>query len=520
MTAIVVALLLAGFVLDQRRERLRNDRLADFSYESRELAVRLSGQLTGYRQVIRGARALLTATGHTTQDAWASYVDNLFLQSDFPGLELIGFAPKVALADLAVHEQRVRATAFPNYRVQNTASEMAPVVRSAPTSASEALFGINLLTIEPLREAMERAASTGQSTMSEPISNEMLGRRGDDRRVFLFLPVYRSEPANDRQDTKQRESTRRERIFGWVFGAFRIDEMVRRTLEPLPRQTTLQVLAGTPGNKPRSPLYTSPGFDGRSATSHPDEPLQIIVPLEFDGLPWTLQFEGQPRGYSPDQGTVSADIVAVLLICVLFGLATLFATMSRLQAIRLARMAEELRISNDRYEFLATHDALTQVANRMLFQRTLDALVAHSNRDGTPFALIYIDLDKFKQVNDVMGHEAGDQVLIEATRRLSALLRSSDMVARRGGDEFVVLLSEIDATAGPSAVARKICEALAAPIALTNGKTAQIAGSLGIALFPEDGRDSEKLIQMADVRMYRAKQRGGNQWVADDKTAT
>lgn len=519
--AIAMAVFLAGYVLDQRKERLRNDLLADFTYESRELALRVASQFIGYRQILRGSRALMTVIGNVQQDQWSSYAGNLFLANDYPGLEVLGYAHQVLPDRLDVHEERVRRSAFPDYRVAprgDGAAPLAPVARlDSADDANRELVGFNLASNPALQQALASSARTGKAALSAPVGNLLPGPDAPASRVFLFLPLYKADFVAPK-DPAQAEAMRQEHISGWVFGAFRVDRMLRRTLEPLPHNTRLQVFAGRVID-PRQQLYDSAPHSSKSATlaSHTDqELLQVVVPLELEGQNWSLVFEGFPRAYSQEQGVASADLTAVLLICLLFGASAILATISRLRALRLAQLAQELQQSNARYEFLATHDALTQVANRVLFQRTLDAQVANSLRYGHAFAVIYIDLDKFKQVNDRLGHEAGDQVLIEATRRLSALLRATDLVARRGGDEFVVLLPQITDLAQVTHVADKICAALAEPIPLTGGATGSIAGSLGIALFPVDGKDSETLVQTADHRMYRAKQRGGNCWIAYD----
>jgi diguanylate cyclase (GGDEF)-like protein len=239
--------------------------------------------------------------------------------------------------------------------------------------------------------------------------------------------------------------------------------------------------------------------------------LQVQTPLTLDGQIWMLVFEGFPRAYDR-KVSFNWELFSILAICALFSLSAILVTVTRRSSLRLLRLTQELTDSNQRYEFLATHDALTKAANRVLFQSRLETTLAEAARYKRQFGLIYIDLDKFKPVNDVHGHHTGDLLLQSVTDRLAHLLRDSDLLARRGGDEFVVLLPLVDGNEAVETVAHKICTELATPFDL-EGLTVHISGSLGLAIYPTDGETVEDLINQADSRMYAAKQRGGNRWV-------
>jgi diguanylate cyclase (GGDEF)-like protein len=156
---------------------------------------------------------------------------------------------------------------------------------------------------------------------------------------------------------------------------------------------------------------------------------------------------------------------------------------------------------------LATHDALTGLPNRVLLDDRLTQAMARADRDARPFALMVCDLDRFKLVNDSLGHGAGDELLQEVARRLAGLVRSTDTVARLGGDEFVLLLTSMQHADDARALAGRAVEALQAPV-----RIAQIdvhtSPSIGIAFYPQDGKTIEALIAHADAAMYCAKQRG------------
>ena len=158
---------------------------------------------------------------------------------------------------------------------------------------------------------------------------------------------------------------------------------------------------------------------------------------------------------------------------------------------------------------MANHDALTGLPNRLLLQDRLSQAIVQAHRAGTQVAVMFIDLDRFKHVNDSLGHGAGDQMICEIARRLSGSLRESDTVARQGGDEFVVVLPDLGGEADAARVARKLLDNLFQPLLLV-GQEVFPTGSIGIAMYPRDGADSATLLKSADSAMYLSKGQGGN----------
>ena len=157
----------------------------------------------------------------------------------------------------------------------------------------------------------------------------------------------------------------------------------------------------------------------------------------------------------------------------------------------------------------ANYDPLTGLPNRSLFLDRLSQVVGQARRESKPFAVMFLDLDGFKAVNDRLGHAAGDELLQQAADRLSGCMRASDTLARLGGDEFVVILQGIRGPDEPALVARKLLDQLAQPF-LLDGHRAEVRGSIGVALFPDDGGDGQTLLTRADQAMYAVKRRGKN----------
>jgi diguanylate cyclase (GGDEF)-like protein/PAS domain S-box-containing protein len=157
----------------------------------------------------------------------------------------------------------------------------------------------------------------------------------------------------------------------------------------------------------------------------------------------------------------------------------------------------------------AMHDPLTGLPNRALFMESLDRAIAKGRRRSTRFSVLFIDLDRFKEVNDTMGHAAGDALLQAVAQRLGTAVRQSDLVARLGGDEFVILIEEHQGPEDVMIVAQKALALLERPVAI-DWRQAEISASIGVASYPEDGTDVETLVKNADTAMYQAKDRGRN----------
>jgi diguanylate cyclase (GGDEF)-like protein len=159
-------------------------------------------------------------------------------------------------------------------------------------------------------------------------------------------------------------------------------------------------------------------------------------------------------------------------------------------------------------EHIAQHDALTDLPNRALFDDRMSVALAAARRDDSQLALLFIDLDRFKPINDHLGHAAGDRVLKGVAERIRHNIRESDTAARIGGDEFVVLLRSVQSREDAERVAQKIGEAIDQPFVL-EGRSLTVSASIGLAVYPEDGPDAAALSRHADAAMYRAKDAGG-----------
>jgi diguanylate cyclase (GGDEF)-like protein len=165
-----------------------------------------------------------------------------------------------------------------------------------------------------------------------------------------------------------------------------------------------------------------------------------------------------------------------------------------------------------RAHFLATHDDLTGLPNRLMFGQVLSDAIKISRRYRQEFAVMFVDLDRFKIINDTLGHAAGDYMLTEIAGRLKRCVRESDVVARMGGDEFIILLRELSDVRQVATVARKILANVVGPLTI-HGQECRVTASIGVSLFPSDAQDEESLTKNADAAMYAAKENGRNNFL-------
>lgn len=227
-------------------------------------------------------------------------------------------------------------------------------------------------------------------------------------------------------------------------------------------------------------------------------PLAVVVGLSADEqLAATLQNKQVYLWWA------TAGSLLLILILAVLGYMSRQLALSRMLAI------EEQVANAEHVEYLAFHDGLTTLPNRSLFSKLLDQSIKQAHRYNRQLAVLFFDLDHFKNINDSHGHEAGDHLLQEIATRVKACLRDSDTVARIGGDEFVALLPELDEEKYVATVAKKILSAIAKPFNLS-GEEFRVTASIGISTYPQDGLDEQTLTKNADIAMYQVKEAGKN----------
>ena len=256
-------------------------------------------------------------------------------------------------------------------------------------------------------------------------------------------------------------------------------------------------------------LDDAPGQDLFFGVRSDWQPLVVTLNRGIDNITQSQknQLRNKWYGYELQTGWSDEELIQVALK-VGSGVVLVFLFI----AFRNSRLRREVKLRKDaekRIRYVATHDELTGLPNRKLLSDRLEQAILQAERSNKAFAIMFLDLDGFKQINDKYGHEVGDELLIHASQRMQSMLRRSDTVCRYGGDEFVILLPTTPTTSAALAVARKLVVHIARPYQISTHML-EVSTSIGVSLFPQHGSDENALLRAADKAMYAAKDAGKN----------
>ena len=270
------------------------------------------------------------------------------------------------------------------------------------------------------------------------------------------------------------------------------------------------------------------GYDSISSTTDPRETYELHLKNRYDLILLDLQMPVM-NGFEVMEGLKAIDPDDYLPVLVItaqpghklralqggakdfiskpFDLAEVLMRVHNMLEVRLLHQA--VREHGKMLESLAWNDPLTGLANRRLFAERMSMVIAHAQRKKISMAVLYLDLDGFKAINDTFGHGTGDVLLKMVAERLTATVRKEDTVARLGGDEFIIALPEVDSADGAAKVALKVIAAVSQPYAI-GGHTINITTSAGVSIYPVNGEDADTLMMSADLALYEAKSAGKN----------
>ncbi len=460
-------------------------------FRARESILRIRERLRVYEQVLRAARGLFAASNDITRSEFHDFVDSLSLAQSYPGIQGIGFAVVVPAAEKQAHVAAVRREGFPDYAIKppGQRERYTSIVYLEPFSGTNLrAFGYDMYTDPSRRDAMQRARDTGEAAVSAKVT--LVQEVGTDVQAgfLMYLAVYRNGAPHETL------AQRRENLVGWVYAPFRMNDFMRGLNGEQGSDLDIEIFDDEKISEATRMYDTEPTIDASDMRHR----LRRVNRIEAGDRAWTVAVAALP-GF---ENRLRSDRPQIILrtgvgISILLGLLIWLFLDDRARALHAADQALQL----------ALYDALTGLPNRKLLDERLKQTIAKARRHPGAFALMFIDLDKFKPVNDTYGHAYGDLLLKEVAKRLQNCMRETDTACRLGGDEFVALLAEIDGPDAAMKVATKILRRLTLPYEVV-GHVFDISASIGVALYPENGGDGKTLMKSADMAMYEAKNSG------------
>ncbi|EIK52811.1 hypothetical protein YO5_05274 [Stutzerimonas stutzeri TS44] len=494
---ILLSLMLIGFSVHLLLKSEIQRWETRFAQQVNNVASRVHNHLETNEAVLAGFSAFLQAVEQNDGEAAARYASAVV--AAYPQIYMLEVASRVAQDEQDAVVELLRHTWRKDFQLRDfplqpgqtepvrlPSGETWPVLFMYPSQPqSGAIYGIRLETVGYLASALQIAREQDRSIAS-PVFSMLEG--GDA--YLLLRPVERPVRTPSAQPN--------------LFGNSMVALLLIRT-------QSLRDIAHNASTDPHLRIEASlhaPGGTSQLFASGPVRTgtLDALLPrlheriaLASQSQPTTLQFERQLHL----DDVLTRETLTLLAILA----ATLVLTPTVL--VRHFRRIERSAREHERSAYLATHDALTALPNRHLLTARFGEACAYHQRHGTPFALMIIDLDHFKEINDQLGHEIGDQVLQAVAQRMLHASRPYDTVARYGGDEFVVLLRDMTRPEHALSAGQSLLRAISAPI-VTDAGEQTIACSIGIALYPAHGATFETLLNAADHAMYRVKQSGRN----------
>jgi len=503
-TALLGAVLsvLAWFVVARWEDRAT---LLEFNARTNNIVLTLQAGINEDFNQIVALRALFeSSTRGVTRGEFKVFAQELLKGQ--PAILSVSWIPRVNRNERAVHELAAVRDGIVGYHIKSVApdgsfaaaqdeDEYFPVYYTTEKQDADAVYGIDL-NDNGLREEVLKKARDGNQIAASKIF-ELKAGKGDRRGFFVLLPVYRQGVPNETV------AERRRNLVGFVQGVFQSSLMIEAIIGAL--KTPIDLTFFTPGSGPGAlPIHLhSSLLRGESIVPNTlgalTRAMHWIGPLEVADTKWILVSVPTTERTNLAHGSAWLLMIAGLLLT---GVVVAFLWSSARYTLTLLR-------ANQRISELAETDALTSLPNRRAFVDRLGSLFNDSRHDARPFAVHYIDLDQFKNVNDSLGHSIGDNLLQQASDRLRKAVRQSDFVARFGGDEFAVLQTDAFDITASGAVAAKIIATLDEPYEIA-GNEVSITASIGISQSSSELEGPDAAMMQADLALHRAKEDGRN----------
>jgi diguanylate cyclase (GGDEF)-like protein len=485
---------------------------AEFNLRANNMAVVLQNGINEYLAKLSALRALFeSAPGAVGEQEFLTFSDRLL--RNHSAILSLSWVPRVLSEDRAAHEQAAQQGRGEDYRIRSVsedgtlgpspaAAEYFPVYYTTEKIRTHLVRGLNLADGGIRQQPLEKARDSGMLAASQEFT--LQSGTGDRVGFFVVLPIYKRGLPHDSIEERRRN------LAGFVQGVFQIDTMIAATLRGLRIPADYYVFSSAAGSSTR-PIYTSllkPSSEPPAASRR----AVIDRPFHWSGTIAVADRQWEMIAVSEQGSNLVHHRAWIILTAGLCLTGVVFAFMCR-SNWHTRKLAE----ANKTISELARTDPLTALANRRVFQDRMAAAFEKAKCGGEPFAVLYIDLDHFKEFNDLMGHPAGDALLVQVGKRLLAEAADADCVARFGGDEFAILQSNAGAEGASEALAEKIVAALN-ETSMLEGHAARVSASIGISRYVEELDGPDAMLMQADLALYRAKDAGRNRVCIHDKT--
>ena len=471
-----------------------------------ELIVMQNG-INEYLSRLVTLRTLFESTNEeVTRSEFEVFGGRLFV--DHPGILRVGWLPRVNRKERADYEAAAVNDGIAGYQIRSLAPDggLSPAPESkfyfpvffSTESKTSMVYGLDYST-EPIRWATLERARDNDAVATLP-TKLVYDPKGDTPGVLVSVPVYAKGTSRTTIPDRRRNLT------GFVVGIFDLEQLLQSIRTASAASTAITINAYPPELGPGGPQYRSvPDYSSAPQTQRSMQDFATGThwsgALRIGDAAWQVLAIPAAGGrliarYDRALIVLTVGLIITIFVAVYLGLAS--------------RNSRQLALANRRVLELAQTDILTGLPNRAFFLEQLDEAYSDERQRGEAFSILMLDLDRFKNVNDSLGHAAGDALLRQVALRLKSALRSTDVLARLGGDEFAIIQAECDdQRTGSIGLATRISKLIAEPF-LLQGHQVEVGTSIGIAMAPEHGSDQEQLLKKADLALYRSKSAGRN----------
>jgi diguanylate cyclase (GGDEF)-like protein len=495
--------LIAAYAVGQWEERVTK---VEFEGVAATELIVLQNGINEYLSRLTALRTLFeSANEEITRSEFEVFSGRMF--ENHPGILRVGWLPRINRKERAEYEAAAVSDGVVGYRIKSFNADGSQ--SAAPQSnvyfpiffstepKTAAVYGLDYST-EPMRGATLERARDNDAVAALPIKL-VYDLKGGTHGVLVTVPVYAKGTSRTTIPDRRRNLT------GYVAGIFDLAQLLQSIRTATAASSAITINAYPPD------LGRSAGAQYRSMpdySSAPQTPIKAFAAAHWSGVLKIGDANWQVKAVPSAGGRLTARYDRAFIVLAAGLIITVFVVVYLVLASRNARQVE---FANRRVLELARIDTLTGLPNRAVFLEQLEAAAdacAHSH--GDTFSVLMLDLDRFKSVNDSLGHAGGDALLREVASRLRSALRGSDLLARFGGDEFAIIQAGCDdQRAGSIDLAARIARLIAAPFVLL-GRQVEVGTSIGIAMAPQHGSDREQLLKKSDLALYRSKSAGRN----------